>query len=68
MTPQTSKKKVKRIIKMTTETTSSETLEKFQTPEGMEITGAFTAEFAEILTPEALTFIKELHQKCMIEK
>jgi malate synthase len=35
----------------------------YQTPEGMEITGKFSPEFAEILTPEALAFVAALQRK-----
>lgn len=35
----------------------------YQTPEGIEITGKFTPEYAEILTPEALAFFAKLQRK-----
>jgi malate synthase len=48
----------------TTSTTSaSEGLQKYNTPEGMVITGSYSPEFAAVLNEEVLTFIKELHLK-----
>ncbi len=35
----------------------------YQTPEGIEITGKFTPEYAEILTTEALAFVTKLQRK-----
>lgn len=35
----------------------------YQTPEGIEIKGKFTPEYAEILTPEALAFFAKLQRK-----
>lgn len=35
----------------------------YQTPEGIKILGAYTPEFAEILSPEALAFVAELHRR-----
>lgn len=35
----------------------------YQTPEGIKILGTFKAEYAEILTPEALAFVGELHRR-----
>ncbi|CAF3326932.1 unnamed protein product [Rotaria sp. Silwood2] len=35
----------------------------YQTPEGMQITGKFTPEYAGILTPEALAFVAKLQRK-----
>jgi len=35
----------------------------YQTPEKLSIAAPFSAAYAEILTPEALTFVKELHLK-----
>ena len=48
---------------MTTSTSTTETTQKYETPEGMEISGAYNPEFAEILTKEALEFVKEIHLK-----
>ncbi|HPW86562.1 MAG TPA: hypothetical protein PLU78_05170, partial [Chitinophagales bacterium] len=36
---------------------------QYQTPEGMQITGKYTPEYAEILTPEALAFVAKLQRK-----
>jgi malate synthase len=36
---------------------------KFLTPERVKITGAYSPEFAEILTPSALAFVAELHRR-----
>lgn len=33
-------------------------------PEGIEITGTISPEFAEILTPEAVSFVAKLHRAC----
>jgi malate synthase len=35
-----------------------------QTPAGVQITGRMTAEYAEILTPDALAFLAKLHRNC----
>jgi malate synthase len=35
----------------------------YQTPEGIQINGKFTPEYAEILTPEALAFFAKLQRK-----
>ncbi len=35
----------------------------YNSPKGIEILGKYTPEFAEILTPEALAFVAELHRK-----
>src|ERR1019366_2382412 len=48
---------------MSNSTSTKETPKTFSTPEGMSITSPFKAEFEAILTMEALTFIKALHQK-----
>ena len=48
---------------MTSSTSTKETPKTFSTPEGMSITSPYKAEFEAILTMEALTFIKALHQK-----
>ena len=36
---------------------------KYTAPEGIEVNGAYTSEYAEILSPEALTFIAKLQRK-----
>jgi malate synthase len=36
---------------------------EYRCPEGVEINGQFTREFAEILTPEAIAFLTKLHRK-----
>ncbi len=38
-------------------------MSQYQTPKGMEIKGAFSPEFAAILTPEALEFVAHLQRK-----
>lgn len=42
---------------------STLTISNYNCPKGVEISGEFREEFAEILTPEALTFLKELHTR-----
>lgn len=42
---------------------STLTISNYNCPKGVAITGAFQEAFAEILTPEALTFLKELHTR-----
>ena len=37
--------------------------EQYQVPQGVQITGKYTPEFAEILTPEALEFVVTLQRK-----
>jgi malate synthase len=39
------------------------TAPKYRTPERVKITGAYSPEFAEILTPSALAFVAELHRR-----
>jgi malate synthase len=42
---------------------STLTISNYNCPKGVEISGEFREEFVEILTPEALTFLKELHTR-----
>ncbi|TGD78916.1 malate synthase A [Hymenobacter wooponensis] len=39
------------------------TAPKYRTPERVKITGTYSPEFAEILTPSALAFVAELHRR-----
>ena len=37
--------------------------QSYLVPQGVQITGKYTPEFAEILTPEAIEFVVGLHRK-----
>ncbi|TGE10384.1 malate synthase A [Hymenobacter fodinae] len=50
-------------MKLFTEPHAVATVPTYRTPERVKITGAYSSEFAEILTPSALAFVAELHRR-----